>query len=409
MNSATPKHHPLPRTVKVLGGVSFLNDAASDMIYPLLPLFLTQTLGAGPAALGLIEGVAESTASLFKLFSGAMSDRFRNRKVWILGGYSASNLVRPLMAIVTAWPQILFLRFVDRIGKGIRTSPRDALVTDAVSSDQRGRAFGYHRAMDHAGAVVGPLLAALFLVLWDQPLRTLFLFSAIPGTLCLLLVFFGIKRTEPVPHARAPFHAKEAWDQVPRTFKKYLVILFVFSLGNASDAFLILKAKDLGIAVPGILTLWSFFHMVKSATSLGGGRFSDRVGRRGILVAGWVLYAAVYVGFASANSPVHVWTLFAVYGLFFGMTEGVERALVADLAPNFLRGSVFGLYHLTAGIGALLASLIFGGLWKWGGNTLAFYTGAGFALTAAVGLTFLSLPGPVSGSLSQTAGHRSDL
>jgi MFS family permease len=393
MNS--PKHadqSPLPRTVKVLGGVSFLNDAASDMIYPLLPLFLTQTLGAGPAALGLIEGVAESTASLFKLFSGVLSDRFRNRKVWIIGGYGASNLVRPLMAFVTAWPQILILRFVDRVGKGVRTSPRDALVTDAISPDQRGRAFGYHRAMDHAGAVVGPLVAALFLVLWDQPIRTLFLFSALPGALCLLLLFFGLKRTEPVPQPHPPFQVKNAWRQVPPSFKKFMGILFLFTLGNASDAFLILKAKNLGLSIPEILTLWSFFHLIKSATSLVGGRLSDRIGRRGLLIAGWGLYAAVYTGFAWARSPVHVGALFGVYGLFFGMTEGVERAWVADLAPKILRGSVFGLYHLTAGIGALCASLIFGVLWNWGGDALAFYTGAGFALTAALGLLVLRCP-----------------
>jgi MFS family permease len=196
---------PLPRTVKVLGGVSFLNDAASDMIYPLLPLFLTQTLGAGPAALGLIEGVAESTASLFKLFSGVLSDRVRNRKVWILGGYGASNLVRPLMAFVTVWPQILILRFVDRVGKGVRTSPRDALVTDAISADQRGRAFGYHRAMDHAGAVVGPLVAALFLVLWDQPLRTLFLFPPFPAPSAFCSCFSDLRGPNLCPNPEPPF------------------------------------------------------------------------------------------------------------------------------------------------------------------------------------------------------------
>jgi MFS family permease len=379
-----------------LGLVSFLNDAASDMIYPLLPVFLTQVLGAGPASLGLIEGVAESSVSLFKLFSGVLSDRFRNRKSWIVAGYGVSNLVRPLMAVASTWPQVLLLRFADRIGKGLRTSPRDALVADAVSPDQRGRAYGYHRAMDHAGAVVGPLVAACFLITWNLPLRTVFLLSAIPGTLCLLLILFGLKRNASSLAAPPPFRPREAWRQLPPTLKHFLSVFFIFTLGNASDAFLILKAKNLGLSTALILVLWSFFHVVKSGTSFLGGRLSDRVGRRGLLVAGWGIYAAVYAGFAFAKSPVQVWMLFGIYGLFFGLTEGVERALVADFAPGVLRGSVFGLYHLISGVASLFASLIFGLLWKWGGDPLAFLVGAGFALLAAAALTFLSPPARVS-------------
>ncbi|MBL0059465.1 MAG: MFS transporter [Elusimicrobia bacterium] len=393
---ASLKQPPLPKTVRVLGFVSFLNDAAADMIYPLLPVFLTQVLGAGPASLGLIEGVAESSVSLFKLFSGVLSDRFRNRKSWIVAGYGVSNLVRPLMAIASTWPQVLILRFADRIGKGLRTSPRDALVADAVSPDQRGRAYGYHRAMDHAGAVVGPLVAACFLIAWNLPLRTVFLLSAIPGTLCLLLILFGLKRGASSPAEPAPFHPREAWRQLPPTLKHFLSVLFIFTLGNASDAFLILKAKNLGLSTALILVLWSFFHVVKSGTSFLGGRLSDRVGRRSLLVAGWGIYAAVYAGFAYAKTPLQVWMLFGIYGLFFGLTEGVERALVADFAPGVLRGSVFGLYHLISGVASLFASLIFGLLWKWGGDPLSFLVGAGFALLAAAALMFLSPPARVS-------------
>ena len=374
---------PLPRTVKVLGAVSFLNDAASDMIYPLLPLFLTQTLGAGPAALGLIEGVAESSVSLFKLFSGVLSDRFRNRKIWILSGYGVSNLVRPLIAAATAWPQILLLRFADRVGKGLRTSPRDALVADAVSPDQRGRAYGYHRAMDHAGAVVGPLLAAAAIGWWGQSIRTVFYFSAVPGALCLLLILAGLRRTESAPTISPLFRPGKSWQEIPATMKHFLGVLFLFTLGNASDAFLILKAKKMGLSASLILALWSYFHVVKSATSLGGGRLSDRIGRRILLGTGWVVYAGVYAGFAFARTTGQVWALFGLYGTFFGLTEGVERALVADLAPGVLRGSVFGLYHLTSGAASLLASLLFGALWKWGSDPLAFLVGAGFALAAA--------------------------
>lgn len=387
---------PLPRTVKVLGCVSFLNDAASDMIYPLLPLFLTQVLGAGPASLGLIEGVAESSVSLFKLFSGVLSDRFRNRKIWIIAGYGASNIVRPLIAIATAWPQVLLLRFADRVGKGLRTSPRDAMVADAVSADQRGRAYGFHRAMDHAGAVVGPLAAAAVIGVWGQPIRNVFLLSAIPGTLCLLLILLGLRRTEAPPTNAKPFRPREAWTQVPAALKNFLGVLFLFTLGNASDAFLILKAKNLGLSTAMILALWSYFHVVKSATSLVGGRLSDRLGRRILLGTGWGIYAAVYAGFAFAKSPWHVWTLFGIYGTFFGLTEGVERALVADFAPGVLRGSVFGLYHLVAGVASLFASIIFGALWKWGSDPLAFLVGAGFALGAALLLPLLPSARPAN-------------
>lgn len=387
---------PLPRTVKVLGGVSFLNDAASDMIYPLLPLFLTQVLGAGPASLGLIEGVAESSVSLFKLFSGVLSDRFRNRKVWIVAGYGASNLVRPLIAFATAWPQVLLLRFADRIGKGLRTSPRDALVADAVSPDQRGRAYGFHRAMDHAGAVVGPLVAAAVIGVWGQPIRMVFLLSSLPGILCLLLIFFGLRKTEAPPRPATVFHPKAAWGQIPASLRSFLGILFLFTLGNASDAFLILKAKKLGVSTAMVLALWSFFHMVKSATSLVGGRLSDRIGRRVLLGTGWAIYAGVYAGFAFATRSWHMWALFGVYGTFFGLTEGVERALVADFAPGALRGSVFGLYHLTTGVASLFASLLFGALWKWGSDPLAFLVGGGFALAGLFALPFLPSPKKIS-------------
>lgn len=278
------------------------------------------------------------------------------------------------------------------MGKGLRTSPRDALVADAVSPGQRGRAYGFHRAMDHAGAVVGPLMAAMAIGLWHLPLRTVFLLSAVPGALCLLLIVFGLRRTESPPTPPQIFHPKEAWRQVPRPLKHFLGILFLFTLGNASDAFLILKAKTLGVSTAMILILWSFFHMVKSAASLVGGGLSDRIGRRVIMGIGWAIYAGVYVGFAFAQSPWHIWALFAVYGTFFGLTEGVERALVADFAPGVLRGSVFGLYHLVTGISSLFASLIFGALWKWGSAPLAFLVGAGFAIIAVLALPFLRSP-----------------
>lgn len=396
----------LPRNVLVLGGISLLNDTASEMIYPLLPIFLTQTLGASAASLGLIEGVAESAVSLFKLFSGYLSDRLHRRKIWIGVGYAVSNAVRPLIALAGSWPAVLALRFADRIGKGLRTSPRDALVAESVPPQHRGRAFGFHRAMDHLGAVIGPLLAAL--ILWRLPdrLRLIFFLSAIPGALVVLLVARGLREIPGTVRDSRVFQPLEAWRAVPTGFKRYLGVLLLFNLGNASDAFLLLKARQLGLPVLALPLLWSFHHVVKSATSVPSGLWSDRWGRKRLLIAGWGIYAAVYGLFAVARGDWAPWALMGVYGVFFGLTEGVERALMADLAPAALRGSVFGLYHLTVGFGSLLASVAFGLVWKWRGDAAAFRLGAFMALSAAVALAFLKLP---SGGEPQTGVRRPGL
>lgn len=374
----------LPLNVKVLGGVSFLNDLASDMIYPLLPLFLTQVLGAGPVSLGLIEGVAESAVSFFKLISGYASDRFKGRKRWIVLGYGASNLVRPLMAFANAWGTVFLLRFFDRIGKGFRTSPRDALIAESVDPTQRGRAFGFHRSLDHAGAVVGPLVAAGLLAMTGGDLRSVFLLSAVPGALCLILVIVAVRESSAVPRGPRTPPVREAWSAVPPEFKRYLVVLGLFTLANASDAFLILKARKAGVSIAWIPVLWSFFHLIKSLTVFWGGHLSDRWGRKRLLVGGWLVYAVVYAGFGYVESAWHIWALFAVYGTFFGLTEGVERALVADLSPGGLKGSVFGLYHLTTGIGSLLASIVFGLVWSWVGDRPAFLAAGLLAAASAV-------------------------
>ncbi len=379
-----------------MGGVSFLNDAASEMIYPLLPLFLTAVLGAGPAALGLIEGVAESSVSVFKLLSGYGSDRVRKRKVWMVVGYLASNAVRPLIALAQTWPTVLVLRFLDRIGKGLRTSPRDALITESMDGKSLGRAFGFHRGMDHAGAVVGPLIATGLLLLWPGNFRAVFLASIVPGFLTIGLLVFAVKETALTQAPDSlPFHPLAAWRAVPSAFKKFLLILLLFTLGCASDAFLLLKAKALGVPVKFLPLLWSFFHVVKVATAIPGGAISDRMGRRRLIIAGWLIYAAVYAAFAVATNAGMVWILFGVYGVFFGLTEGVERALVAELAPPSLRGSVFGLYHLTEGAGTFLASLFFGLIWQEWGDAAAFLTSATLALVSGVLLMRLKTEKPL--------------
>ncbi len=383
----------LTRNVVILGFVSLLNDGASEMIYPLLPTFLTVVLGAGPAALGIIEGVAEATASLLKLYSGYLSDRVKKRKGWIVAGYSLSNVIRPLIALSTSWLQVLTLRFSDRIGKGLRTSPRDAIIAESTPAGFRGKAYGFHRAMDHGGAIVGPLAATGLLLVLHDDLKTIFLLSFIPGLLAVGLLLFGLKehREERTPHAASSFNFRAAWNEMSGGFKKYLLIILIFTLGNSTDAFLLLRAQRLGVPVSLLPSIWVVLHIVKMGFSVPGGIISDRIGRKKVIVTGWAVYALVYMAFGAANQQWHAWALFAIYGIYFGLTEGVEKALVADFAPAHLRGSAFGLYHLLVGLGAFPASLLFGLVWQTRGPAAAFAMGAGFALVAGIMLSLLEI------------------
>ncbi len=384
----------LSRNVIILGLVSLLNDGASEMIYPLLPAFLSTVLGAGPAALGIIEGIAEATASLLKLYSGYLSDRVRKRKGWIVTGYGLSNLVRPVIAFSATWVHVLLLRFTDRVGKGLRTSPRDAIIADSTDPAFRGKAYGFHRGLDHAGAIVGPLAATALLYLFHDDLPTVFLLSFIPGILAVCLLLFGLREKEgeaSAPHAASGFSVRSAWTEMPGSFHKYLAIVLLFTLGNSTDAFLLLRAQQLGVNIMLLPAIWVVLHIVKMAFSLPGGILSDRIGRKKVIVAGWVVYAAVYAAFGAASQQWHAWALFAAYGIFFGLTEGVEKALVADFAPAHLRGSAFGLYHLVVGLGAFPASLLFGLVWEKAGPAAAFGMGAVIALLASVLLSLLAL------------------
>jgi MFS family permease len=384
--------------------VSLLNDAASEMIYPLLPLFLASVLGAGPAFLGLIEGVAEASSSLLKLAGGVVADRFGRRKQLVAWGYGIAAVGRPLIAVATnAW-QVLGIRFADRVGKGLRTAPRDAMLADSIPPEVRGAAFGIHRAADHAGAVVGPLLAsALLLVVpgaLPHRLRVTFALALVPGLVTLLVVLWKVR--DP-PHAAAAGAGPAARRLLPPVrelgpvLPRYLGVLALFALGNSSDAFLLLRARDLGVAAALIPLLWAALHVSKMTWSVVGGRMSDRVGPRAAIVLGWMVYAAVYAGFAVAAAEWHAWALFVVYGLFFGLTEAPEKALVAALAPAGVRGSAFGWFHAVAGVAALLASILFGVLWDEFGSAAAFLTGAGLALAAAL-LLPLVLPRRVTES-----------
>jgi MFS family permease len=380
--------HPDPsrRSVVALGWVSFLTDVSADMIYPLLPAFLTKTLGAGPETVGFIEGVAETTASLAKIGSGAWSDRVRRRKPIVVLGYVIAAVVRPLVAFARLWAQVLAIRFTDRVGKGIRTSPRDALLADIVPSDRRGRAFGLQRAMDNAGAVVGPLLAALLLKLAFVDERGVFLLAAVPGIAAIVVLLLAVP--DPGRRAAAPAASQRPAGKLPAAFWQIVAIFAFFTLANSTDAFLLLRAQDAGVALWQLPLLWSFFHAVKAATGVPGGALADRVGRVPAIALGWVIYAASYGGFAFVSRPLAVWALFAVYALFFGLTEGSERAFVADLVPQGLRGRAYGAFHAAIGMTALPASVLFGLLWKRFGPRTAFLTGAAVALTAAVALWF---------------------
>ena len=378
-----------------LSAVSLLNDAASEMIYPLLPLFLVGTLGATPAMLGAIEGVAESTASFLKLGSGYLSDRMARRRPLLLWGYGIPALVRPLIALVTAPWHVLVVRFTDRLGKGLRSAPRDALLVESVEPASRGTAFGVHRAADHAGAVIGPLLAAGLLLLLHGDIRTVFLLAFIPGVAGVLIVALLVRepprafaaRQAPTEPLRARLRAAARSPAAP-----YLAALAVFTLGNATDAFLLLRAQTLGVPVAAIPLLWGALHVSKMLWSVPGGRLADRFGARRAILAGWLLYAAIYAGFAFASSPTHVWALFLGYGLFYGLTEAPEKLLVAQLSPPERQGAAFGGYHFAIGIAALPASLIFGGVWMGYGPQWAFLLGAALALTAALLLATMVRP-----------------
>jgi MFS family permease len=401
------------RNVKALGVVSLLGDVASEMIYALLPLFLTTVLGAGATVIGAIEGFADSTSALLKLASGWWADRVRSRKPLVVLGYTLSAIARPLIGLAAHPWQVLAVRMTDRTGKGIRTSPRDALLADSVDASQRGRAYGFHRALDNVGAVLGPMLAwALFEVMHTE-MRTVFLLSAIPGGLSIAVLQLFVRekttargngsRGRDGPGMRNGEHlssaAKAAAQTAPlgRPFWNYLGVLFVFTLSQSSDAFLLIRAQQLGVPVPVIPLLYALFNLVKAVSSTPGGTLSDRYGRRPLLVAGWALYALVYVAFAFAGAAWQAWGIFCVYGVFFGLTEGAEKALVADFVPASRRGTAFGWFNFAVGIAALPASIVFGAVWEHVSPAAALLMGASIAAVGCAGLLTLVRPPSLRG------------
>lgn len=384
----------LPPSVWLLGWVSFFTDMASEAIYPLLPLFLTRVLGAGAMSLGVIEGAAEAANSILKIISGRLSDRWNARKPLVLFGYSLSSLVRPCMALATSWLHVLALRFTDRLGKGIRGAPRDALLARISAPSIRGRVFGVQRAMDHAGAVAGPLIASAFLYFKPEQYRQLFAWTIIPGIVVVLLLTRLKDDRSPAKSSGKPQPTLTGWRNLPARLWVLLGILFVFTLGNASDAFILLRLSDLGVGSAWIPIIWAALHVVKATSSVVGGTLSDRVGRRRLIVAGWIIYAVVYFAFARVNGQAAMITVFMIYGLYYGLTEGAERALIADLTPAGLQGTAFGLYNAVIGVGALVASVLFGVVWTEVNPVAAFFMGGALALLAALLLVFVPSPRP---------------
>jgi MFS family permease len=376
-----PKKPRLPSAIYAIGATSLLNDASSEMIFPLLPVFLSSVLGASAATLGVIEGTADAAASLLKLASGALSDRMGRRKPLVVGGYALASLIRPLIAFAHTAGTVLAIRVTDRVGKGLRASPRDALIADAAPPELHGRAFGVHEAMDHAGAVVGPLVAYLLLAM-GLGLRSVFLLSALPAAVACLVVVVFVREARSRPSQ--PVAAAPAVPILSRPFLGYLLATILFALGNSSDAFLLLRVHDAGLPTQAAPLLWALHHVVKSTTSAKAGELADRLGRRRALAAGWITYAAIYAGFAFARSGWSIAGLFVVYGLHLALVGGAQKALVADLVPAEARARGFGLYHMCVGLAALPASLLFGLLYQRLGAATAFLTGAGLALGAVV-------------------------
>lgn len=386
----SPEPRRLPATVRVLGWVSLVNDAASEAIYPLLPTFIMHTLGGNKLQLGLIEGVAESAASLLKLASGAWSDRLPRRKGLIVFGYLLAALCRPLIGAAHSVWQVLAIRGTDRVGKGIRGAPRDAMIADVTAAEERGRAFGFHRAMDHLGSAIGPLLATAFLLWRPGDLRTLFLLTIVPGLIVVLLLVLGLRA--PGVHEHQEPTGDDAHEPLGRNFAWYLAVLCLFTLGNSSDAFLLVRAEELGVHVAYLPLLWLMFSLLKAVGNLAVGGAVHRLGPLRLIQVGWLCYAAVYMGFAGATQYYEAWLLFAAYAVFFALTEPAEKTLVANLVPAHRRGLAYGWFNLALGIAALPSSLLFGWLYDRYGALGAFGFGAGLALLASLLLGFVREP-----------------
>ena len=385
----------LPRNVWAVGVTSFFMDISSEMVINILPLFLSNVLGVKTNIIGLIEGIAEATASILKVFSGWLSDKLRARKWLAVAGYGVSALAKPFFYFANTWGMVAGVRWADRVGKGVRTAPRDALVADSIEEKQRGLAFGFHRAADTAGAMLGLVIALL--VIWlaqrgtgeltRSTFQTVVLVSLIPAVLAVIALAVGTKDVRVTKVREMP---RISFRGLGKPFLVFMLIVGLFDLGNSSDAFLVLRAQERGLSLTGILGMLITFNAVYTLVSAPAGAFSDKVGRRRVIIGGWLVYAAIYLGFALAGEGWHIWVLYVIYGLYYGLAYGTTKAMVADLVPEALRGTAYGTYNAVLGILDFPASLIAGILWegagRWGGfgASAPFYFGGIMALIAAV-------------------------
>lgn len=380
----------LSKNVITLGFVSLFNDLSSEITIRTLPLYLANVLGAKTGIIGLIEGIADSTATILKIFSGWLSDKLQRRKTIVLSGYSLSACSKPFLLLASSWVVVLVIRFADRVGKGLRTAPRDALIADSTALAHRGRAFGFNRMMDPIGGTLGLFIAAAFIfysgydsfTLTKPVFETLILISIVPAFISVLLILVFVRdiRSDQ-PTSASPKLSFAGFDQ---RFKKFLGIVVLFTLGNSSDAFLILRAQSIGMNLFQIFLMIAFFNLVSSIVSHPAGILSDRLGRRRVIIIGWIVYALIYAGFAFATEVVHIWILYVLYGMYYGFSEGVEKALVADFVPSDRRGTAFGLYNGAIGLMSLPASIIAGLLWQYVGVSIPFLFGASLSLIAVI-------------------------
>jgi MFS family permease len=376
----------LSSVIFVLGMVSLLTDLSSQMIVPILPLYLTSILHVQVGTVGIIEGIAESTASVLKFFSGWISDRFGKRKWLMVGGYGLSNLIKPFFALSSTWGQVLFIRFADRFGKGIRTSPRDAILADTTSKEERGKAFGFRRSMDTLGAALGPFVAYLILTLWNGSYQNVFWASAIPGLIATLLLIFYLKdkRNPLKTQTNVRSLPKISFKGLNSRFVWFTLITTLFTIGNFSDAFLILRAKDVGMAAEYIPLTYFAYNIVTSIFSTPFGIISDRIGRRPVLITGYVIFALIYLGFGLVHTVFEIWVLFFIYGLYYATTEGIQKSYVADMVPEGQRGMAMGTFNALTGIAALPASVLAGFLWQSFGAFTAFGVSSLLAIISAL-------------------------
>jgi len=363
----------ISKNVFVLGLVSFFNDVASEIIYPIVPIFLTSVLGAPVAVVGLIEGIAESTASVLKVVSGWLSDKLQKRKPFVVAGYSFSAISKPLLSLALSWPFVLFARFIDRFGKGTRTSARDALIAESSENSLRGRSFGFHRALDTSGAVVGPLIALMAIHFLDNNFRLIFFLAFIPACIGILLLLLVKEKAK---GKNLPPTLNLSWRNLNPSFKIFLLISFVFALGNSSDVFLILRAQNLGLSVTLVVVLYVLFNFTYAIFSMPAGIVSDKIGPKKVLLTGFLLFSGVYLFFGVSHSSSSLWLLFPIYGMYMALTEGVGKAYISNLVPQEKTGMAFGVYQTTIGLCTFFASLIAGLLWTYVGVSAPFIFGS---------------------------------